>query len=92
MSLDGWILLALRLLRAGATLAYIEQRFIVPDQSQIAELELLLANCLNEIKILTGKKTNYFWSLENKIDTIEKRIIKLEGEIKEVFRNPKRTL
>ena len=73
-----------------SALAYIEQRFLVPNQYQIAELEILLSNCLNEIKTLTGRKTNFLWSNENKIDAIEKRITKLEQEINEVFRNPKR--
>jgi hypothetical protein len=75
-----------------ATLAYIEQRFLLPNQSQIAELEILLSNCLNEIKLLVDKRTNYLWSTENKLDSIEKRIIKLESEINDVFRNPKRLL
>jgi len=73
-----------------AALAYIEQRFLVPNQFQIAELEIILSDCLNEIKTLTGRRTNFLWSNENKIDAIEKRIIKLEQEINEVFRNPQR--
>jgi hypothetical protein len=75
-----------------ATLAYIEQRFLVPNESQIAELEILLSNCLNEIKLLVDKRTNYLWGSERKLDSIEKRIIKLESDINDAFRNPKRLL
>ena len=77
-----------RFIRESA-LAYIDQRFLVTDPILIADLEIILSNCLNEIKKIVDKKTNFIWGTENKIESIEKRIIKLEQEINEVFRNPK---
>ncbi len=77
-----------RFIRESA-LAYIDQRFLVPDPILIADLEIILSNCLNEINKIVDKKTNFIWGTENKIESIEKRIIKLEQEINEVFRNPK---
>jgi hypothetical protein len=48
-----------------ATLAYIEQRFLVPNPLQIAELEFLLSDCLNEVKKIVDKKTNFIWHTED---------------------------
>jgi hypothetical protein len=72
----------------SASLAYIEQRFIVPDRMQVAMLEQLLSECLNEIKTLVKSKERFFYSREDKIDAVERRIVKLESQINEVFRNP----
>jgi hypothetical protein len=51
-------------------------------------LEQLLSECLNEIKMLVKSKERFFFGREDKLDAIEKRIIKLESQINEVFRNP----
>ncbi len=72
----------------SASLAYIEQRFIVPNRMQVALLEQLLSECLNEIKTLVKAKERFFFHREDKIEAIEKRIIKLETQIGEVLRHP----
>jgi len=71
-----------------ATLAYINQYYIVPDRVQLAKLEQLLAQCLNEVQLITCTKEKYSWEWEQKYEAIEKRIIKLESQIKEVLGNP----
>lgn len=71
-----------------ASLAYIDKTYIVPDGLQVAQLEQLLSECLNEIQLLVRQKEKFFWDRDNKLQAIEKRIEKLESEIHEVFRNP----
>lgn len=71
-----------------ATLAYIDKTFVVPNAYQVAQLEQILSNCLNEIKTIVRSKEKYFWEGEQRLEQIEKRIIHLEGQINEVFRNP----
>jgi hypothetical protein len=71
-----------------ASLAYLDNSYIVPDRIQVAQLEQLLSDCLNEVKQLVSKRERFFWDKENKIHSIEKRIEKLEREIHEVFYNP----
>ncbi len=71
-----------------AALAYIDRTYIVPDRMQVARLEQLLSDCLNEIKTIVKPKERYFWEREKKLDAIEKRIEKLEVQINEVFKNP----
>jgi len=72
----------------SAVIAYIEQRYVVPDRLQIAKLEQLLSDCLNEIKAIIKPKERFFWEREQKLNAIEKRIEKLEAQVNEVFRNP----
>lgn len=72
----------------SSTLAYIDRTYVVPDRMQVARLEQLLSECLNEIKIIVRPKEKYFWERERKLEAIEKRIEKLEGQIGEVLRNP----
>ena len=72
----------------SAVLAYISNTYVVPDKLQIARLEQLLSECLNEIKTIVHIKEKYFWERDRKIDAIEKRIEKLEDQINEVLRNP----
>ena len=72
----------------SATLAYLRNTYLVPDRIQIARLELLLSECLNEIKTIVKPKEKFFWERDRKLDAIEKRIEKLEVQINEVFRNP----
>jgi hypothetical protein len=71
-----------------AVLAYINQRFLVPHPSQIALLEQLLSECLNEIKLIVKIKERHFWQYDEKIEKIEKRITLLEQDISNVLRNP----
>jgi hypothetical protein len=71
-----------------ASLAYVRRTFVVPDRFQVAKLEQLLFDCLNEIKTLVHKKERFFFDREQKIEVIEKRIARLEGQIGEAFRNP----
>ncbi len=72
----------------SAALAYLNRTYIVPDPIRIARLEQLLSDCLNEIKTIAKTKERFFWGREQKVEEIEKRIVKLESDISEVLRNP----
>ena len=72
----------------SSAFAYLQQVYLVPDRLLTAELEQLLADCLNEIKSITSIKEKYFWQRDEKIAAIEKRIEKLEGQINHLFANP----
>lgn len=72
----------------SATLAYIDKNYLVPDPLIIAHLEQLLSDCLNEIKSIVATKEKYFWQRDEKIEAIEKRIIKLEEQMSQIFKNP----
>lgn len=72
----------------SAVLSYIGNTYIVPDKAQVARLEQLLSECLNEIKTIIRPREKYFWERERRLEAIEKRIEKLEVQINEVFRNP----
>lgn len=72
----------------SATLSYIRQTYIVPDKLQVAKLEQLLADCLNEIKTIIKPKERYFWERDQRLELIERRIEKLEVQIDALFRNP----
>jgi hypothetical protein len=72
----------------SATLAYINQTYIVPNTLQIAKLEQLLSDCLNEVQSICKVKERFHWERERKLETIEKRIEKMEIEFNEIFRNP----
>ena len=71
-----------------AVLAYINQSFIVPNTEQVAYLEQVLSQCLNEIQSIVRVKEKYHWEREQKFNAIEKRIEKLEFDINQIFRNP----
>jgi hypothetical protein len=71
-----------------ATLAYINQSYVVPNSLQIAQFEQILSDCLNEIQTIVRFKEKFFWERDRKLETIEKRIEKLERQINEVFRHP----
>jgi hypothetical protein len=72
----------------SAVLAYLNSTYIVPDRLQVARLEQLLSECLNEIKSIIKPKERYFWEREQRIELIEKRIQKLEAQVNEIFRDP----
>jgi len=72
----------------SAVMAYINQSFVVPDHWQVAELEQLLSQCLNEIQSIVKQKERYSFNREYKYELIEKRIEKLESEIHSVLKNP----
>lgn len=72
----------------SAVLAYINQTYIVPDRWQMAEIELLLSQCLNEIQSMVKQKQRYSYEREWKYELIEKRIEKLESEIHKVLECP----
>lgn len=72
----------------SASLSYLTNTYLVPDRLQIARLEQLLSEALNEIKTIVHAKEKHFWEREQRLERIEKRIEKLEGQINEVFRNP----
>lgn len=71
-----------------AVFAYMEKRYLVPNALQIVILEQLLANCLNEIKTIANKKDRFFWDGEQKLQSIENHIEKLEIQINDIFKNP----
>ena len=71
-----------------AVLAYLERTYIVPDRLQVARLEQMLSDCLNEIKSIIKPKEKYFWEREKRIELIEKSIQKLEARVNDIFRHP----
>jgi len=71
-----------------AALAYITQTFVVPNAYQLARLEQLLSECLNEIKTIVRTKERHFWEREQRLELIEKRIGKLETQLNELITNP----
>jgi len=72
----------------SAVLAYIDKSYIVPDRLQIAELEQLLSQCLNEIQTIVKQKERFHYERELKYEVIEKRIEALEEEIAKVLKCP----
>lgn len=71
-----------------AVIGYLNKRYIVPNSDQVAKLEQLLTDCLNEIKTLVKIKDKYWFEKESKMESIEKKIEKLEHDISQIFRNP----
>lgn len=71
-----------------AVFAYLNQTFIVPNSDQIAYLELLLSECLNQIQSIIKPKEKYDWERNKKLEEVEKRIEKLEQDINNLFRKP----
>lgn len=80
MALSGFIRLA--------ALAYLDNSYLVPNREQIARLEQILSECLNEIKTIVHSRERYVWEREQKLESIEKRIISMETKINEIFREP----
>ena len=71
-----------------AALAYLDRTYLVPNAQQIAQLEQLLADCLNEIKIIVHKKEKFFWERDNKLESVERRIEQMERQLHEALRHP----
>lgn len=71
-----------------ATLFYIEQKFIVPDKLQVLQIEQMIADCLNEIQTITKYRERYHYERDQKLESIEKLIVRLEQQIDNVFRHP----
>ncbi|MFA6924901.1 MAG: hypothetical protein WC223_11695 [Bacteroidales bacterium] len=72
----------------SAVLAYLNKTYIVPDRLQIAELEQLLSQCLNEIQTIVKQKEKYSFEREQKYEAIEKLIEKLGEEINKILKQP----
>ncbi len=72
----------------SAVLAYLRRTYLVPNRDQVAHLELLLSDCLNEIQTIVSVKSKYTWENDNRFEQIEQRIQKLEQQIGDLFRNP----
>jgi len=72
----------------SAVLAYLNKIYIAPDRMQIAELEQILSQCLNEIQTIVKQKERYSYEREQKYELIEKRIEKLELKINNVLKFP----
>jgi len=79
--------LSVSLFLKNAAFAYLQRSYIVPNRLMVAHLEQLLADCLNDIKSISNHKER-FWERESKLDRIERRIVKLEGEVRDLFHNP----
>lgn len=71
-----------------SALAYLRQTYVVQDRERINNLELLLSECLNEIREITNSKDRLRFVWDSKIDIIEKRIEKLERELIRVLEHP----
>lgn len=72
----------------SATLAYLKKTFIVPNKAQIAQMEALLSDCLNEIQSIIKRKERFYFDREQKYELIERRIVLLENEINNYLRQP----
>lgn len=71
-----------------ATLAYLMQTYIVPDAHRLAQLELMLSSCLNEIRAMAQLKSRQNWLFDQKYEAMEERIKRLEQDIADLFRHP----
>ncbi len=71
-----------------SALAYLEQKYLVPNPYQVAEMEQMISECLNEIREIATRRDRFFWDAEMKLERVEKRIIKLEESVNQLFRNP----
>lgn len=72
----------------SATLAYLRRTFVVPNRGQIAQMEQMLGDCLNEIKAIAHQKSRYRFDWEDKCLAVEKRLERLESEINEYLCQP----
>lgn len=68
-----------------ASLAYIDKTYIVPDREAVARIEQLLSQCFSEIQNFAKAKQVIYWS---QVESMQKSIEKLEGEISESLRQP----
>lgn len=66
----------------NSSLAYINKKFLVPDKTQIAKLELLLMQSMNEIQRIARKEKNRQYYL------LQKQIQLMQKSISEALRNP----
>ena len=72
----------------SAVLAYINKTYVMPNRLQIARLEQLTAQCLNEIQSIVKQKEKYSYEREQKYELLEKRFEKLEEDISSVLKCP----
>jgi hypothetical protein len=68
--------------------AYLDQKYLVPDPYQVAQLEQLLSFTLNEIQEIAGRRGNFYGLQNEYLKEIEVKIERLEGEINRIFRHP----
>lgn len=69
-----------------ATVAYIDRTYLVPDRQLVGKLAGLLESCLNDVRAMSSIKTRQSqFSLEERYESIEKRIAQLETEIQKLF-------
>lgn len=69
----------------ASALAYLQKTYLVPDTDKVAELELTLSACRNEIQKISK---NPYFPIADKIQAIERRIEKMETAINDLFRHP----
>jgi len=72
----------------SAVMAYIDKTYVVPDKYRIAEIELALSQCLNEIQGIVKQKERFSFQREFKYERIESRIKRLETDIYSILRTP----
>ncbi|MBK9477656.1 MAG: hypothetical protein IPP56_14500 [Bacteroidetes bacterium] len=72
----------------SAVMSYLDQSYIVPNSEQIIHLEQILSECLNQIQSIVKTREKYHWERDQKFESIEKIIIRLEVRINQIFRNP----
>jgi hypothetical protein len=71
-----------------AALAYLDRTFVVPNAMQVAKLEQVLSDCLNEVKTIVRAREKFFWERERKLDALERCIARMEEKIDEALRRP----
>lgn len=74
-------------LRVSA-LAYLTQTFITIDPQRLAQLEMMLAACVNEIRSMAQLKSRQHWLYDQKYINMEERIKRLEVDIRDLLKNP----
>jgi hypothetical protein len=72
-----------------ATLAYIDRHYITPDRVVIVLIEQMISSCLNEISEIVHQKERWHWGKDHKLLEIEKRISKLEDQIRILLLQPR---
>lgn len=72
----------------SATFAYLNKSFLSPDREFVSRLAQLLSDCLNEVQQIMQAKGGLPWHVEEKCEAIERRIVQLEADMKQLFLDP----
>ncbi len=72
-----------------ATIAYIERKYLIPNNVLVGKLAALLESCLNDIRVITEIRSRVsLFTIEEKYSVIEERITRMETEIRNLFDFP----